>query len=76
MLAYINYVLASLERILIMSISSLLIYIYIYIYRYRYRKKHIEKSLSHRISGSFGRKPLFHVIESLFKVAEAWVLSG
>ena len=38
--------------------------------------RNTEKARCHRISGSFGRKPLFHVIASQFKVAEAWVLSG
>ena len=51
-----------LEHILIMSISSL------------YIQKHTVKAQCHRISRSFGRKPLFHVIESQFKVEEAWEL--
>ena len=54
------HLLYSRERILIMSILSL------------YIQKISEKARCHRISGSFGRKPLFHVIASQFKVAEAW----
>ena len=37
--------------------------------------KHIENTRCHCISRSFGKKPLFHVIASQFKVAEGWVLS-
>ena len=41
---------------------------------YREKQIVIEKARCRRISGSFGRKPLFHVIARQFKVAEAWVL--
>ena len=32
---------------------------------YIYKKKHIEKGRCHRVSGSFVRKPRFHVIVGL-----------
>ena len=53
------------ERILIMSILSL------YIYR------NIQKKFDAIVfQGHLEKKPLFHVIASQFKGAEAWVLSG
>ena len=38
--------------------------------------KNIEKAQCHRILGSFGRKPLFHVISRQFKVSEVWGTVG
>ena len=51
-----NCVRAKRERILIMSISNL----------------YIERHRKNSMPGSFGRKPLFRVIASQFKVAKAW----
>ena len=42
----------------------------IYIYIETYRKSSMPAYFN---SGSFGRKPLYHVIASQFKVEEAWV---
>ena len=57
------YVRAKRERILIKTISSL--------YIYRNIQKKFEAIEFQGVF--FGRKPLFHVIASQFKVAEAWV---